>query len=75
MIVPQPPTLQVFIPTQIVPCANVPAERFPPVATIQANHIILVYGTSHRHKGRTKLLWLIWLSKLTECSVYCRDEI
>ena len=75
MIVPQPPTLQVFIPTQIVPCANVPAERFPPVATIQANHIILVYGTSHGHSGSTNLFWMIRLSKLTERPVYCRDEI
>jgi len=75
MIVPQSPTLPVFIPAQAVLSANMPAQRFSPVATIQANHIVLLYGTSHGHSGSTKLFWMIWLSKLTERPVYCPDEI
>jgi hypothetical protein len=53
----------------------VAAKRCPPVAAIQADHIVLVYGTSHGHSGSTNLLWVIWLSKLTERPVYRRDEI
>jgi len=75
MIVPQSPTLPVFIPAQAVLSANMPAQRFSPVATIQANHIVLLYGTSHGHSGNTKALWMIRLHKPTERPLYCRDEI
>jgi hypothetical protein len=34
-----------------------------------------VYGTSHGHSRSTNFFWMIWLSKLTERPVYCRDEI
>jgi len=75
MIFPQSPTLPVFIPTQAVLSANMPAQRFSPVATIQANHIVLLYGTSHGHGRSTKLFWMICLPKLTDRPLYCRDEI
>ena len=34
-----------------------------------------MYGMSHGHSWSTNLFWTIWLSKLTERPMYCRDEI
>jgi hypothetical protein len=49
MIAPQSPTLQVFIPIEPVARADVPLQGLPPVAAIQANHVILMYGSPRRH--------------------------
>jgi hypothetical protein len=47
MIAPQSPTLQVLVPTEPVPRAYVPSQRLAPIAAIQANHVILMNGSSH----------------------------
>jgi hypothetical protein len=66
MIAAQPPPLPVFISAQTVPGADMPSQRLPPVAAIEANYIVPVHGTTHRHSGNENLRWFGWLSKLTD---------
>jgi len=75
MIAPQSPTLQVFIPIEPVPRADVPSQRLAPIAAIQANDVILMNGSPYRHSGNKNFLGLNGLSKLTERLIYGSDEI
>jgi hypothetical protein len=75
MIAPQSPTLQVFVPIETVPRADVPSQRLAPIAAIQANHVILMNGSSHRHSGNENFRGRNGLSKLTERLIYGSDEI
>jgi hypothetical protein len=75
MIAPQSPTLQVFIPIQPVSRADVPLQRLPPIAAIQANDIILMNGSPYRHGGNRNFLGMNGLSKLTERLINGSDEI
>ena len=75
MIVPQPPTLQVFIPIEPVPRADVPSKHLRPIATIEAHYVILMNGSPHRHGRGKNFLVLNGLSKLTERLINGSDEI
>jgi hypothetical protein len=75
MIASQSPTLQVFIPIEPVARADVPLQGLPPVAAIQANHVILMYGSPRRHGWDQNFLCLNGLSKLTERLINGSDEI
>ena len=75
MIVPQSPTLQVFIPIDPVPRADVPSQRLAPIAAIQAHHKVLMNGSPHRYSGNQNFLGLDGLSNLTDSSMDCDDEI
>ena len=44
MIGPQSPASPIFIPPQAVSAANVAAEGFSAIATIEANHIVGTHG-------------------------------
>jgi hypothetical protein len=45
------------------------------MAAIEANHIVPMDGTAHRHSGSENLLWFERLSKLTDCSMNRGDQI
>ena len=75
MIAPQSPTLQVFIPAQAMPRADMPSQYLSPIATIQAHHVVLMNGSPYRHSGNKNFLGLNGLSKLTERLIYGSDEI
>jgi hypothetical protein len=66
MIAPQPPTLAVFISAQAMPGADMPSQRLPPVAAIEANHVVPVNGPSRRDSGSENLVWFGRLSKQTD---------
>jgi hypothetical protein len=57
-----------------VPYADMPSQRFAPVAAIQANHIVVAHGLPHRHGRGQNFLGLNALSKLTKGSMYRRYE-
>jgi hypothetical protein len=63
---PQPPPLAVFISAQTVLRTDMPSQGLPPVAAIEANHILTVDGTADRHSGSENLLWFGRLSHLTD---------
>jgi hypothetical protein len=75
MIAPQSPTLQVFIPIEPVPRADVPSKHLRPIATIEAHHVVLMNGSPHRHGRNKNFLGLNGLSKLTERPIHGSDEI
>jgi hypothetical protein len=75
MIAPQSPTLPVFVPIEPVPRADMPSKRLPPVAAIQANHVILMNGSPYRHGGNQNFLGRNGLSNLTDSSMDCGDEV
>ena len=75
MIVPQPPTLQVFIPVEPVAGADVPSQCLSLIAAIQAHHVILMNGSPHRYSGNQNFLGRNGLSKLTERLINGSDEI
>jgi hypothetical protein len=55
--------------------ADVPSQHLSPIATIQAYHVILMNGSSHRHRGNQNFLGRNGLSKLTERLIHGSDEI
>src|SRR5438132_12529026 len=55
--------------------ADVPSERFAPVAAIEADHVVAVNGSSHRDSRSTNFLGLSQPTKLTERLVHGSDEI
>jgi hypothetical protein len=63
MIAPQSPSLQIGIPSHIVSLGDVPPQRLSSVATIQANHIIVVHGSPHRYSRCESFLCLYGLSE------------
>jgi hypothetical protein len=75
MVIRQPPTLQVLISAEAVTGTDVPAERFPPVAAIHANDLIVAHGSPHRYSRNQNFVGLIWRSKLSKCSMYGGDEV
>jgi len=75
MIALEPPSPQVFVPVEPMARADVPSQRLPPVAAIQAHHIVLMNGSPHRHGGDQDFLGLNGLSKLTERLINGSDEI
>jgi hypothetical protein len=75
MIVPQSPSLQVFILIERVSRADVPLEHCSSVAAIQANHIILVHGSSHRYSRCENFLFSNGLSEVTQRVMNCGDQI
>ncbi len=75
MIVPLSPTLQIFIPAQALPRADVPSQGLAPIAAIQAHHVVLMNGSPHRYGGNQNFLGRNGLSKLTERLIHGRDEI
>jgi len=74
MITPQPPSLAVFISAQTMLFGDMPTQCFPSKAAVQTNHIITMYGLSHRHGGSANFLGLTSPSKLTERLMYRCDE-
>ena len=58
-----------------MPRAYVPSQRLAPIAAIQANHVILMNGSSHRHRGNQNFLGRNGLSKLTERLIHGSDEV
>jgi hypothetical protein len=74
MIVPQSPSLQVFILIERVSRADVPLEHCSSVAAIQANHIILVHGSPHRY-SRGENLCLHRLAEVTQRVMNCGDQV
>src|SRR5260370_31261142 len=75
MIAPQSPTLQVFVPVQAMPRADVPSERLAPIAAIQAHHVILMNGSPYRHGGNQNFLCLNGLSELTQRIMNCGNQV
>jgi hypothetical protein len=75
MIAPQSPSAQVFIPIESVLGADVPSERFAPIATIEAHHVVLMNGSPHRHGRGKNFLGSNGLSNLTERLIHGSDEI
>jgi hypothetical protein len=75
MIAPQSPTLQVFIPIEPVPRADVPSKHLRPIATIEAHYVILMHGSPYRHGGNQNFLGRNGLSKLTERLIHGSDEV
>ena len=75
MIAPQSLTLQVFIPRQAMPRANVPSQRLSPIAAIQAHHVILMNGSPYRHGGNQNFLCLNGLSELTQRVMNCGNQV
>jgi hypothetical protein len=75
MIVPQSPPFQIFIAAQSVLAGDVPSQRFPSVAAVQTNHILLAHGTSYRHSRGPDLLGLNGLSKLGESLMHRSDDL
>jgi len=75
MIVPQSPSLQVFILIERMSRADVPLEHCSSVAAIQANHIIVVHGSSHRYSRCENFLCLNGLSKVTQRVMNCGDQV
>jgi hypothetical protein len=75
MIAPQSPTLPVFVPIEPVPRADMPSKRLPPVAAIQANHVILMNGSPYRHGGNQNFLCLNGLSELTQRMMNCGNQV
>ena len=70
MILPQPPALQIFIRAQAVSAADMAAKGFPPIAAIQADHIVLAHRLPYRDSRSQNLFRLNLLSKLTERPMY-----
>src|SRR6516225_1224965 len=75
MILPQPPALQIFIRAQAVSAADMAAKGFPPIAAIQADHIILADGLTHRYRRNQRHLGRIGPSDFSQRSMYRSDEI
>jgi hypothetical protein len=75
MIAPQSPTLQVFVPIEPVLGADVAPESLGPIATIEAYHVILMNGSPYRHGGNQNFLGRNGLSKLSDSSMDCGDQI
>jgi hypothetical protein len=55
MIAPEPPSVQVFVPVESVLSADVPPERLGPIATFEADHVILMNRSPYRHCGDQNL--------------------
>jgi len=75
MVAPQPPSVQVLIPAQSMPRADVPSQRLAPVAAIEADHIIMMNGSPHRYSRDTNFVGLNRRCKLTQRMVHGSDEI
>src|ERR1700738_1812033 len=75
MIVPQSPSLPVFVLVERVSRADVPLEQFSSVAAIQANHIILVHGSSHRYSRCENFPCLNGMSEVTQRVMNCGDQV
>ena len=75
MIVPQSPSLQVFVLIERVSRADVPLEHFSSIATIQANDIIVVHGSPHRYSRCENFLCLNGLSEVTQRVMNCGDQV
>jgi hypothetical protein len=75
MIGPQSPASPIFISAHAVSAADVAAEGFSAIATIEANHIVVAHALANRD-SRSKCFFAKRLpSKLTEASMNDRDEI
>jgi hypothetical protein len=75
MIASQFPTLQVFVPVEPMARADVPSQRLPPVAAIQADDVVLMNGSPYRYSRCENFLGRNGLSKLTERRMHGSDEI
>ena len=75
MIAPQSPSLQVFVLIERVSRADMPLEHFSSIATIQANDIIVVYGSPHRYSRCENFLCLNGLSEVTQRVMNCGDQV
>jgi hypothetical protein len=75
MIAPQSPPPQVLISAEAVLAVDVPSQRLPSVAAIEANHILLAHGTPHRHSRGQDLLRLNGLSKLAESLMHGSNDL
>jgi hypothetical protein len=51
------------------------AKGFPPIAAIEANHILGTHRLPHRDSRGKRFFHRSVLSKLTEASVHGRDEV
>ena len=71
----QSPAVQIVVPTQSMPCCDMPVQGLTRVAAIQANHIVVAHRLPHRHRGTENFLGLNGLCKLTEGSMYQCDEV
>jgi hypothetical protein len=71
----QPPASQIFSAAQAVPSADVAAQGFPPIAAIEANHIIGTHRLANRDGRGECFFGKELLSKLTEASVDGSDEV
>ena len=71
----QPPAPQILIPAQAVSAADVAAKGFPPVAAIEANHIVVPHGLAHRDSGGEHFFDRSLSSKLAKASVHGGDEV
>src|SRR5215472_7324301 len=74
MIPPQPPSRQIFIRAQPMLCVDMPTQRFPSEAAVEANHILVADRLPYRNSRSVNFLRLKWRSKLTKCSMYQCDE-
>jgi hypothetical protein len=75
MITPQSPSLQVFVPIERVSRADMASQCLAAIATIQANHIIVVNGSPHRYSRYENFLCLNGLSEVTQRVMDCGDQV
>jgi hypothetical protein len=75
MIAPQSPTAQVFVPIEPMSRANVPSQRLAPIATFEADHVILMNRSPYRHCGNQNFFGRNGLSKLSERLMDRSDKI
>jgi hypothetical protein len=71
----QPPASQIFSAAQAVPSADVAAQGFPPIAAIEANHIIGTHRLANRDGRGECFFGRGLLSKLAKASVHGGDEV
>ena len=71
----QPPAPQILIPAQAVSAADVAAKGFPPVAAIEANHIVGTHRLPHRDSRGECFFGKRLLPEPAKASVYGGDEI
>src|SRR5215813_10576259 len=70
MIPPQPPSRQIFIRAQPMLCVDMPTQRFPSEAAVEANHILVADRLPYRNSRSVNFLRLRWRSKLTNLTGY-----
>jgi hypothetical protein len=75
MIVPQSPSLPVFVPIERVLRADMPLEHSSSIATIQANDIIVMHGSPHRYSRCENFLCLNGLPEVTQRVMNCGDQV